>query len=214
MSGELQTNHRHAEIISAAEKVFDEFGYAQATMDTVASRAGLSKGTIYNYFPSKSDLFRAVFAEGISETETEVQNLSCSPLPARDRLGRLLEFWFSRMSDHNRLGRLILEFWANAARQERQGELAQMFQQLYTAHRAMIVSIIDDGVANGEFKVEFGSDVAASLIMGILDGIDIQMILDVGIKVDDQFIAALKRAIMLALSAENGKETHNSPQDG
>ncbi len=211
MNDKPQTNHRHAEIIAAAEKVFDEFGYAQATMDTVASQAGLSKGTIYNYFPSKSDLFRAVFAEGILETETEVQKLVASPLPAKIRLSKLLDFWFSRMSDHSRLGRLILEFWANAARQERQGELAQMFQQLYAAHRAMIVSIIDDGVAGGEFKVEFGTDVAASLIMGILDGVDIQMILDVGIKVDAEFIAALKRAIMLALAAEDANEPENTP---
>ncbi len=214
MNGELQVNQRHVEIIAAAEKVFDEFGYAQATMDNVATQAGLSKGTIYNYFPSKSDLFRAVFAEGFSETESEVQKLACSPLPAKERLGMLLDFWFSRMSDHSRLGRLVLEFWANAARQEREGELAQMFQQLYSAHRAMIVSIIDDGVASGEFQVEFPTDVAASLIMGILDGIDIQMILDVGIKIDEQFVAALKRAIMLALAAENGQEPTNSPQNG
>ncbi len=47
-------------ILEAANKVFAERGYHEATMDDVAKRLGVSKGAIYLYFPSKEDLFEAM----------------------------------------------------------------------------------------------------------------------------------------------------------
>lgn len=51
---------RPQEIIEAALLVFAESGYAAARLDDVAQRAGVAKGTIYLYFESKEDLFKAV----------------------------------------------------------------------------------------------------------------------------------------------------------
>jgi len=47
-------------ILEAANKVFAEKGYHEATMDDIAKRLGVSKGAIYLYFPSKEDLFEAM----------------------------------------------------------------------------------------------------------------------------------------------------------
>jgi AcrR family transcriptional regulator len=47
-------------ILEAANKVFAERGYHEATMDDIAKRLGVSKGAIYLYFPSKEDLFEAM----------------------------------------------------------------------------------------------------------------------------------------------------------
>lgn len=47
-------------IIEAANKVFAEKGYHEATMDDIARRLGVSKGAIYLYFASKEDLFEAM----------------------------------------------------------------------------------------------------------------------------------------------------------
>ncbi len=54
---------RPQELIDAALTLFGEFGYAQTRLDDVASRAGISKGTVYLYFSSKQDLFEAVVRE-------------------------------------------------------------------------------------------------------------------------------------------------------
>ncbi len=109
MNNETKVNHRAKEILAAAEKVFDKFGYAQARMDAVAAEAGLAKGTIYNYFPSKADLFRAIFADAMTDVEGDVERLVGSALSAKQRLEQLLDYFFSRLSYHNRLGRLVLE---------------------------------------------------------------------------------------------------------
>ena len=47
-------------ILDAANKVFAEKGYHEATMDDIARRLGVSKGAIYLYFSSKEDLFEAM----------------------------------------------------------------------------------------------------------------------------------------------------------
>ena len=47
-------------ILDAANRVFAEKGYHEATMDDIAKRLGVSKGAIYLYFSSKEDLFEAM----------------------------------------------------------------------------------------------------------------------------------------------------------
>jgi len=51
---------RPAEILGAALAVFAERGYAATRLDDVARRAGVTKGTLYLYFPNKAELFKAV----------------------------------------------------------------------------------------------------------------------------------------------------------
>ncbi|WP_152048822.1 TetR/AcrR family transcriptional regulator [Aureimonas psammosilenae] len=51
---------RPGEIVAAAMSVFAEKGFAAARIDEVAARAGTAKGTVYLYFATKEDLFRAV----------------------------------------------------------------------------------------------------------------------------------------------------------
>jgi TetR/AcrR family transcriptional repressor of mexJK operon len=50
-------------IVQVARDLFFEFGYGATTMDAVAMRAGISKGSLYRRFPSKPDLFTAFFTD-------------------------------------------------------------------------------------------------------------------------------------------------------
>jgi len=51
---------RPSEIIAAAIEIFGERGFGKTRLEDVARRAGVAKGTVFVYFPSKEDLFRAV----------------------------------------------------------------------------------------------------------------------------------------------------------
>jgi AcrR family transcriptional regulator len=55
-----QPDERPQQILQAALEVFAEKGFRAATMDEIAARAGITKGTIYLYFPSKEELFVAM----------------------------------------------------------------------------------------------------------------------------------------------------------
>ncbi len=57
-------------ILSAALEIFSKKGYHEATIDEIARRAGVAKGSIYRYFPSKEDLFKSLLEsrlEALSE---------------------------------------------------------------------------------------------------------------------------------------------------
>lgn len=69
-STRLAPDERRKAIIAIAREVFMTEGYAETSMSTIAARVGGSKGTLYNYFPSKE----ALFAEMVrSECQLEAQ---------------------------------------------------------------------------------------------------------------------------------------------
>ena len=52
-----------SEVIAAARKLFAEAGYAATSLDAIAAAAGMTKGAIYHHFPSKQEVFRAVYEQ-------------------------------------------------------------------------------------------------------------------------------------------------------
>jgi len=71
---------RRREIIAAARAVFLAKGYERATLDDIARRAEFAKGTLYNYFHSKGELFEALADEVFGEVIAEVR---AATAPAR-----------------------------------------------------------------------------------------------------------------------------------
>ncbi len=66
---------RPSEILEAALAVFAEKGFAAARMDDIAARAGVSKGTIYLYFPSKEAVFKALVRETVGARIGEITSI-------------------------------------------------------------------------------------------------------------------------------------------
>ncbi len=193
---------RRGEILAAAERVFQAHGYAATTIEAVADAAGVAKGSVYNYFKSKRELFYEVLADVVRQAETETGGvLANARLSAQEKLSGLLDHWCQRTGYYQRYGRLLLEFWANAARDERRSELAGRLRQMYVYWHERMAALLRQGVAAGEFATGFDPDVAASMLMGLLDGIQIQSILDVGVSLDAAFLEEMKRTILAGLTA-------------
>jgi AcrR family transcriptional regulator len=64
---DVVTEFRTGEILQAAYRVFAERGFEQATMDEIARTAGVAKGTLYLYYPSKHDIYSAALHRSIVE---------------------------------------------------------------------------------------------------------------------------------------------------
>ncbi len=77
------TSKKRESILDAAEAAFVNDGYDNASMDRIAEIADASKRTVYNHFPSKEALFKAVLDRLVEETHslTQVQYDSSRPLP-------------------------------------------------------------------------------------------------------------------------------------
>ena len=204
---------RRKEIMESAVDLFDRQGFASTTMDDVAAGAGISKGSIYNYFESKSDLFDQLFAAAIAPDEVDVERLFARPAPAAEKIEGYLDFWFERLEHYERVGRLTLEFWATAARAGRHGDLAEMLQGVYNRWEDRLAGAIADGIARGEFDTPLAPTALAALIHGMMDGLLLHTILKIGVAMDSQLLSAMKGSVLAALGVraaagpdEAGKE--------
>ena len=201
MSDDDHIQQQRRAILDAAMRLFDSQGYAATTMEEVAARAGMSKGSIYNYFKSKHDLFNQLFGEATSADEAEADRLLGGDGSARKRIEALLDFWFGRLGESRRVGRLTLEFWATAARERRHGDLAELLQGTYNRWLERLVVVIGQGVDEGEFSSDLDPSATATLLLAQLQGLLLHMILNIGSEVDEAFLASLKHSVLAGLGA-------------
>ncbi|TVP99919.1 MAG: TetR/AcrR family transcriptional regulator [Planctomycetaceae bacterium] len=82
---ELQ-QRRRTEILSAATNLFAERGYIESEVQDIADRAGVGKGTVYRYYPSKDELFLAASRHGMDMLNKAVETAAC---PAERPLDRI-----------------------------------------------------------------------------------------------------------------------------
>jgi AcrR family transcriptional regulator len=75
---------RRTEILSAAREVFARHGYEHATLDDIARKAEFAKGTLYNYFRSKEDLFRQLVEVLLDDMEGIATGTAALTLPPRE----------------------------------------------------------------------------------------------------------------------------------
>jgi len=67
-------SERKKTILNAAMKLFSETDFHEVTVDEIAHKAGLSKGTLYLYFKNKEDLFFSIIEEKSNELFTRLEN--------------------------------------------------------------------------------------------------------------------------------------------
>lgn len=159
---------RPEELVQAALAVFGERGFRQTTLTEVAERAGVSKGTVYLYFESKDDLFRAVVTQKVVSLLEPAEAMARSHAgPAAELLTKLIHRMWEAMSnkDMSCLSRLV------------QTELTQFpdlrrffFEEVIQRHRRLLHSIAVRGVATGEFRKE-----ATTILPRILPALVMQL---------------------------------------
>ncbi len=160
-----RTEARRAEtrkrITIAARELIAEGGYVAAPVAAVADRAGVAVGTVYRYFPSKSDLFAEVFREA-SQHEVDAMHdaIESSPGPAADRMATGIEAFARRALRGRRLA------WALLAEPV---DPAVEAERLHFRHsyRDLMAEVITEGIDAGELPDQDVEASAAALIGAI-----------------------------------------------
>ena len=148
---ERRKEARPGELLDAALDLFVEKGFAATRAEEVAARAGVSKGTLFLYFPSKEELFKAVVRENISgrfqEWNAEFQTFEGT---SADMLRYCMKVWWERVGARKASGitKLILSESRNFP------DLAAFYQhEVVRPAQDLIQRILQRGVDRGEFKV-------------------------------------------------------------
>jgi len=141
---------RPGELIAAALDLFVEKGFAATRVDEVAALAGVSKGTLFLYFPSKEELLKAVVREHISgrfaQWNDEVEQFEGN---SQEMLHYCLTSWWERIGATKASG--IPKLMMSEARNF--PELAAFYrQEVIQPGSALIARILQRGVTRGEFR--------------------------------------------------------------
>ncbi|HEY4132088.1 MAG TPA: TetR/AcrR family transcriptional regulator [Gemmatimonadaceae bacterium] len=153
---------RPRQILTAALEIFGEHGLAHARLDDIAKRAGLSKGTIYLYFPNKEELFREMVRQLIvSQIETTEREIAAPGGTATDGVIRFMRrYWaFIRSDQFAPLFRLIHAEIRNFP------DLAKFYsEEVISRGYKVVASVVQRGIDEGEFR-NIDPMVAARMLM-------------------------------------------------
>lgn len=154
-------------ILQAATDLIHDRGYAAVSVSDICSAAGLKKGSFYHFFPSKLELVLETIDQFAAGQRQAVASMMASPGSARDKLRSMFEGASGGMKACAAkngairgcpIGNLALEM------AHREPAIAQKLRQVFTQWRAGVESVLQAGVASGEFELEDPRAVAESLI--------------------------------------------------
>ena len=139
---------RPSQIIDAALEAFSEHGFAAAKLDDIAHRAGVSKGTIYLYFASKEELFKAVVHDTIG---AQLRNADLAPAPktASEEIERALRAHWALATEPK------FDGWFRILVSElpKHPDLLEFYNhEVIDRAWAKFEDIITRGIASGEFR--------------------------------------------------------------
>jgi AcrR family transcriptional regulator len=140
---------RPAEILAAALACFTERGFAATRLEDVAARAGVTKGTIYLYYSSKEELFKAVVRGELTPNIEHLEAALAEPGPAAALLEGIFTLWAQHIvpSPVSVIPKLVLTEAGNFP------ELARFYLEA-VVHRGLrlIASVLRRGIDSGEFR--------------------------------------------------------------
>lgn len=161
-------------ILAAAKEVFAEHGFAGATIDEIAAKAGVAKGTPYLYFPTKADLFYAVFELWTGECMTASVTAMQGATTARDTIMALALGSVEFMQANREWFPLSLEVWAASSTPVLRDRFTEALQGIYAMYRQETAAIIRQGQEAGEWCEDVDADAMASMLTGAIDGLFVQ----------------------------------------
>ncbi len=141
---------RPQELLDAALALFVEKGFAASRADEVAQRAGVSKGTLYLYYPSKDELFKAVVRHNLGSLIAEGEEMAAQfEGSSSELLSCLLRTWWERVGNTPAAGihKIVLAEVRNFP------ELAQFYtDEVIVPADRLFAGCVQRGIDRGEFR--------------------------------------------------------------
>lgn len=161
---ERQRQEREALILQVAEEVLMEKGYYETSIDEIASRVGIAKGTVYLHFPSKEDLIVAIMMREIRQLIDNVKKIASTEGSAQSKLERILESFYGNFAQHAQLASGVLHHATPHQLKEHKEKMIAIWEEGAIAIRA----IVEQGQAAGEFTTDIPTAVMVSAFFSLM----------------------------------------------
>lgn len=150
-------------ILAAAKQLFGHYGYRRTSIDDIAQEARIAKGTVYLYFKSKEEIFRALCQQLLDTVLSAAEEACHTPGPIDQRLRHVLAAKFDYLFE--------LVHRSSHAREliDAKNQLsADIFSQVDRRYLRMLSAVIAQAVEYGELdlrRVDLDADTVAELLI-------------------------------------------------
>lgn len=163
---ERQREERERLIIQAAIDLLLEKGYHEMSMDEVAARVGISKGTVYLHFPSKEELVFAVLQEDRQRFQQTVEEILTTEASPEAKLSSMLEYVYGgRLS---KSFQVFMAVYQNPDLRSRLVEKKDEFIKSWSGISQRITHVLEEGKARGEFDPTIPTAVMLNIFVSLL----------------------------------------------
>lgn len=163
------TKDKHEAILTAAFSLFGHYGYRRTSIDDIAQEAGIAKGTVYLYFKSKEEIFRALSQQLLDQVFATAEAAAAAPTPVADRLRGVLEAKFGYFFELLHRSAHVRELL------DAKNQLcADLFAQADRRYARLLAHVIEDAIAQRELnltQVDLDPNEAAELLIRSTSGI-------------------------------------------
>ena len=172
---EREKEQRRNDIIDAAENVFFSKGINLTTMDEVAEKAELSKGTLYLYFKSKGDLYLAITQRALSLLADMFDEAIKQHSTGLDQIRAVGQAYYRYSQIHANYFNTILHYEISQLEMDGAGETLLECHRLGQKVMLLVASTIETGIKDGTIRADLDPVKTAYLLQGQSSGI-IQLI--------------------------------------
>ncbi|WAS91753.1 TetR/AcrR family transcriptional regulator [Nannocystis punicea] len=161
---------RRAQIVQCTIEIIASLGYAQASLASIAERAGISKGVISYHFAGKDELIAQVYTSVMTKVAGKVLATVEAQPRAAGKLRAYIEGSIAFIADHGQEAVALLEIW-NGLRTHTGQQVLDA--RTYEPGLEFLQAIFRQGQADGEFR-RFTPRAMAVAVRSVIDGVLIQ----------------------------------------
>ena len=165
-SGTTNRRNREAEIVEAATSVFSQKGYSAASLQEIAERVGILKGSLYHYISSKESLLFRILQDSHEDAQKLMDSVDALDLPVEEKLFIYVERLSRWYLEHLERASLYLNEWRYL-----EGDYGKTVRAQRRIFSAYVSSMVEEAVRKGLARQDLDADLVTKFIISAISSI-------------------------------------------
>jgi AcrR family transcriptional regulator len=199
-----QREERERLILDAAEELLAEKGYHEMSIDEIAARVGVSKGTVYLHFPSKEELVLAQLERGMRRFIQSADVVLTSAASPSEKLRSLIELIYGQTFRER--SQFFTSIQENAELRNRLMDRKREFHEQWEALSQRVTQAFDDGKSLGEFDATIPTPLLVSMFWSLLSPHTYERVIEREQMSIEEMVSHLSRFFFKGLAAHESQE--------
>ncbi len=166
-----ERENRKTAILRAARRLFFEKGFKSVTVESIARKAELSKGSIYLYYKGKEEIYAHILLNDIDKFHDRISDLLINPISASEVLIRLSSIYVDFFLNDRELFRILVRFMLHTPDMNLPEDLNNHIIKTTNKTISVIEQVFIYGIEKGEFQATLNLRLNRNAIWGMLNGI-------------------------------------------